>query len=185
MERTRHQSFLDEVARIPGAEKIGECIQCGTCSGACPTGARWEYPPRKVIAMVRSGMRDEVLSSGSMWYCVSCYLCSVRCPRDIKPADIMHAIETIAVQEGYKPPSRTPVMYQSFVDSIKSDGRINEMKFMMKYFLKTNPFAAFKMIPVGLSMFTHGRFTLMPKKVKGRKEVQTILKKAKEMGGAK
>lgn len=185
MEITKRQSFLSEIANIPGGEKIGECIQCGVCSGSCTTATKWEYPPRKVIAMVRAGMREELLSSNSIWFCVSCYLCTVRCPRNIKPADIMHAIETVAIREGYKPPSLTPTMYQSFVDSIRDNGRVHELGFMVKYYLKTNPLAALKMLPIGLSMLTHGRLPLMAKKVKGREQVKAILQKVKTLGGAR
>jgi heterodisulfide reductase subunit C len=59
-------SFLDEVAATPGGSKIRSCIQCGMCTGTCPAANEMEYPPRKTIAMIRAGMRDEVLSSNSM-----------------------------------------------------------------------------------------------------------------------
>ena len=96
------KTFVDEVAAEPGGEKINECIQCGVCSGSCTTVEWWEYPPRKIIAMIRAGKRDEVLSSSSAFNCVTCYLCTVRCPRGIKPAQLMHAVESIAEREGYK-----------------------------------------------------------------------------------
>lgn len=177
------KTFMDEVAALPGGEKINECIQCGICGGSCPTAKWWEYPPRKVIAMVRNNMKKEVLSSNSLWFCASCYLCVVRCPRDIKPAEIMHALETIAVREGYKPPTWTPIMYHSFVDSIKAHGRVWEMGMMLKYYLRTNPFAALKMLPVALSLFSHGRLSLSAKSVKGKQEIKTILNKVKAIGG--
>ena len=52
-----------------------------------------EFPPRKIIALIRAGMRDEVLSSSSMWYCLSCYMCTVRCPRGVKPTELAHALD--------------------------------------------------------------------------------------------
>jgi len=183
MGKNGRRSFLEEVAVIPGNEKIRECIQCGVCSGSCSTAAHWEYPPRKIIAMVRSGLRDDVLSSNSIWFCVSCYLCTARCPRDIKPANIMHALESLALKEGYKPPSRTPIMYRSFVDSIEGNGRVYELGFMLKYYLRTNPLAAIKMLPMALSLLSHGRMPLMPEKVKGKGEVKTTLEKVRA-GGA-
>ncbi|MBL7208790.1 MAG: 4Fe-4S dicluster domain-containing protein [Dehalococcoidia bacterium] len=183
MEKTNRPILLDQVASAPGGKKIRECIQCGVCSGSCTTAAYWEYPPRKIIAMVRSDLRDDVLSSSSIWYCVSCHLCTARCPRDIKPADIMHALESLAIKEGYKPPSRTPAMYRSFVDSIRSNGRVYELGFMVRYYLRTNPLAAIKMLPMALSLLSHGRMPLMPKKVKGKDEVKTILEKVRA-GGA-
>jgi len=179
-------SFIDEVCAVPGGESIRSCIQCGVCTGSCPTADRWDYPPRQVIAMVRAGFREEVLSSNSMWFCASCYTCTVRCPRDIKPADIMHALEVISVRSGLSTKdSRTPVMYRCFMDSAKSNGRVYELGMMIKLFLKTNPFAAIKLAPVGLGLLLHGRMPLKPTRIKGAKELQTILDKARALEGAK
>ena len=85
--------FLDEVCAIPGGEGASLCIQCGTCAGACPTANLMQHTPRKLIAMIREGMREEVLSSNSMWFCLSCYLCSIRCPAEVKPAELMQTLE--------------------------------------------------------------------------------------------
>jgi len=179
-------SFIDEVCSVPGGEAIRSCIQCGICTGSCPTANNWDYPPRQVIAMVRAGFREDLLSSNSMWFCASCYTCTVRCPRDIKPADIMHALEVLAVRSGLSTKhSRTPVMYQCFVDSAKGNGRVYELGMMIKLFLKTNPFSAIKLAPVGMGLFFHGRMPLRPTRIKGMKELKAIMDKAKELGGAK
>lgn len=179
-------SFIDEVCYVPGGESIRSCIQCGICTGSCPTANKWDYPPRQVIAMVRAGFREELLSSNSMWFCASCYTCTVRCPRDIKPADIMHALEVLAIRSGLSTKqSRTPVMYQCFIDSARSNGRVYELGMMIKLFLKTNPFAALKLAPVGLGLFLHGRMPLKPTRIKGTKELKAILDKARALEGAK
>jgi len=178
-------SFINEVCSIPGGESINSCIQCGVCTGSCPTANQWDYPPRQAIAMVRAGLRDELLSSNSMWFCVSCYSCTVRCPRDIKPADIMHALEIIAIRSGKSTKkSNTPIMYQCFVDSARGNGRVYELGMMIKLFLKTNPFAALKLAPVGLGLFFHKRLPLKPSRIKGMSELKAILNKARELGGA-
>ena len=38
--------------------------------------------------------------------------------------------------------------------------------------------------PLGLSMFTRGRMSLVPKKIKNIEQLQAIIKKARELGGA-
>ena len=179
-------SFIDEVCSIPGGEAIRSCIQCGMCTGSCPTASRWDYPPRQTIAMVRAGLKDELLSSNSMWFCASCYACTVRCPRDIKPTDIMHALEVLAIKHGLSTKrSRTPLMYKCFVDSAKSNGRVYELGIMLKLSLKTNPFSAVKLLPVGLGLLLHRRLPLKPSRIKGIGELKAILDKAKAVGGAK
>jgi heterodisulfide reductase subunit C len=60
------KSFMREVAATAGGENILSCIQCGICTGSCPVAGEMEYPPRKIIALIRAEMRDEVLSSSSM-----------------------------------------------------------------------------------------------------------------------
>jgi heterodisulfide reductase subunit C len=180
------RSFIDEVCSIPGGEAIRSCIQCGICTGSCPTANKWDYPPRRVIAMVRAGLREELLSSNSMWFCASCYTCTARCPRDIKPADIMHALEVLSIRSGLNTrKSRTPTMYRCFVDSAKAYGRVYELGMMVNLFLKTNPFSALKLAPVGLGLFLHGRMPLSPTRIKGTKELKAILDKARALEGAK
>ena len=183
MEIVRPRTFLEEVSSLPGAAKINECIQCGVCSGSCTTATRWQYPPRQIISMVRAGMEKEVLSSNSIWFCVSCYLCTVRCPRKIEPASIMHSLECIALDKGFKPPTRTPIMYQSFVNSLKANGRLHELGFMFGYYLKTNPLAAMKNTRVALGLLLTGRLPLGATKVKGKEEIKAILDKVKAIGG--
>jgi heterodisulfide reductase subunit C len=177
------KTFLDEVRAKPGGEHVLACIQCGTCTGSCPMAAYMEHPPRQTIAMIRAGMRDEVLSSSSMWHCLSCYTCTARCPRGVKPTELAHALESLANQHGYKVGgTRTPSLYRSFVDSINGHGRVFELGMMLKYYLLTNPLAAMNLWKVGLQLFLHKRMPLKPARIQGKGELQTILKKYKEAG---
>ena len=179
------KSFVSEVAAVPGGENVYHCIQCGVCSGTCPAAGEMEYPPRKIIALIRADMRDRVLASSSMWNCLSCYMCTVRCPRGVKPTELAHALESLAEKQGYKVRgTSTPVMYRSFVDSIKGNGRVHEFGMMLKYYLTTNPLAALKMLTVGLALFRHKRMPLLPKKVKGKEDLSLMLRKFREVRGS-
>lgn len=176
------RNFVEEVAATPGGEKIFACIQCGICTGSCPVASEMEYPPRKIIALIRIGMRDEVLSSSSMWHCLSCYMCTVRCPRGVKPTELAHALESLATQHGFSiKGTRTPAMYRSFVSSIKGNGRVHEFGMMFRFYLMTNPLAAVKMLPVGLKLFLHKRMPLIPKKVKAKQDLAKIIQKFNEV----
>jgi len=173
---------VEEVAATLGGENICACIQCGMCTGSCPAANKMEFPPRKIIAMIRAGMRDEVLSSNSMWYCLSCYMCTVRCPQDVKPTELAHALESLANQQGFRVKgTRTPAMYRSFVSSIKGNGRVHEVGIMLRYYLMTNPLAALKMWSQGLKLFVHKRMPLMPNKVKGKQDLAKIIQKFTEI----
>jgi len=76
-------------------------------------------------------------------------------------------------------------MYQCFVDSARSNGRVYELGMMIKLFLKTNPLAALKLAPVGMGLFFHKRLPLKPSRIKGMDGLKAILNKARELGGAK
>jgi len=80
---------LETLLATPEGRQIMTCIQCGTCAGACPYGEYMEYPPRAVINMLRRGLLDEVIASGSLLRCVSCFACMNKCPRDIRLTEVL------------------------------------------------------------------------------------------------
>ncbi len=83
-------NLLHEVAkRTAGDSRLEMCIQCGTCGGSCPSAAAMDHTPRLLFAMLRAGMRDEVMTSNTFWVCVSCYHCMVRCPQEVHIPDVM------------------------------------------------------------------------------------------------
>lgn len=90
--REEDLSLLHEVSmKTAGVSHLEMCIQCGTCGGSCPVADDMDHTPRMLFAMLRAGMREEVLRSNTPWTCVSCYYCVVRCPQEIHIADVIHA----------------------------------------------------------------------------------------------
>lgn len=80
---------LDTLLATPEGKRILTCIQCGTCAGTCPYGEHMDFPPRRIINMLRRGFIDEVFKSDSMLYCVACYACMSKCPRGIRLSDVL------------------------------------------------------------------------------------------------
>jgi dimethylglycine catabolism B len=80
---------LETLPRLPEGTEIHTCIQCGTCAGTCPYGDVMEYPPRRMIAMMRAGMVEKVFTSESLLACVACYACMAKCPRGIRLTEIL------------------------------------------------------------------------------------------------
>ncbi|MCL5097595.1 MAG: (Fe-S)-binding protein [Candidatus Omnitrophica bacterium] len=85
----RFNTNLDDILDTPEGKRIKSCIQCGMCAGTCPYGEYMDYPPRKIINMLRRGRLEEVFLSESMLKCVSCYSCMTKCPRGIRLSDIL------------------------------------------------------------------------------------------------
>jgi len=94
-------AFSAEVTNIPGGEYLNRCFSCGACSGICPVSqAIPDFDPRKIIHMVRMGLKDRLLHSDLLWFCSRCRSCVFVCPQDVRFADIMSALRDLAMQEG-------------------------------------------------------------------------------------
>jgi heterodisulfide reductase subunit C len=177
--------FLKEIiADVPGGERIAHCLQCGSCGGSCPNGADMQYTPRAIFALMNAGEREKVLTSNTMWCCVSCYFCTARCPQEIPITEIMYALKRKAIAEGLATGTDAPALARTFTDMVDRYGRSFELGLASRFYLFNKPLAMLKMGPLGLSMFTRGRMALVPTKIKNLDQLQAIIKKAKELGGA-
>ncbi len=93
-----------EISKIPGAEKLKLCFQCGTCTADCPIARFSEfYNPRKLIRLTLLGMKDRVLSSDAIWLCAACFTCVDHCPQGVNIASVLRALRNLAVREGFVP----------------------------------------------------------------------------------
>jgi quinone-modifying oxidoreductase subunit QmoC len=170
-------NFARQIASIPGGEKLYSCIQCGTCSGMCPLSPCMDYTPRQIIAMIRAGFREKVLSSSTTWLCSSCYACTVECPKEIKLTDIMYAAKRLAIREGVYPKKfPIPVLANEFFKAVEKYGRSTESWLTIRLYLKTNPFQLFKMAILGLRLFLHGRLSPKRESMENKSELRSILK---------
>lgn len=178
-------AFLEEVYSIPGGSELRNCVQCGTCSGSCPTSRDMDYSPRRIFALTRAGYRDAVLSSTAIWMCVSCYSCYARCPKGIKITDIFYKLKQLAKKHDYKNPvaEKARVMSNEFYETVKRYGRNHEMTMLRNFMLKTDPFGAIGNAPLGLHLMGQGRLSMFAKKDKSANDVDKILAKVDEMEG--
>jgi len=96
-----------------GAESVAICFQCGTCTGACPSGRRTPYRIRQLVRRAVMGLKDDVISDDTIWMCTTCYECQERCPRGIKIVDVVKIVRNYAAQAGYMAPAHK--MTGSFV----------------------------------------------------------------------
>ena len=98
-------TFCEELASQPGGEHVRRCFACGTCVAGCPVSeVAPEYSPRKIVRQILFGMREEVLSSPLIWYCLSCYRCTARCPQGVNFTDVMRALRYMALKGNHAPP---------------------------------------------------------------------------------
>ncbi len=180
-ERELDKGFSQAVAELSGCEKIFECIQCGTCSSTCPVSLYMDYTPRKLMAMIKAGFKEDALRSVTIWICSSCYSCTVMCPAEIKITDFMYSLKRMAIQEGIFPKRfPTPVLAKEMTNIITNEGRNSELWVILRMLLKTNPFKLLSMAPIGLSLFMKGRMGLKKESIEKKEELKSLYKSMKE-----
>jgi heterodisulfide reductase subunit C len=176
------EAFLHEVdLNTAGESRIDMCIQCGTCGGSCPSAQDMDHTPRALFAMIRAGMRDDVLSSNTPWVCVSCYNCVVRCPQNVKITEIMYALKSMAIREKRYKDAKAPDFSMTFVDMVDQYGRSYEFGLATRHYLKHFPMRLPGMSSMGLGMLSRKRMTMSPRKIQGLDQMQAILAKAREL----
>ena len=72
-----------------------KCMVCGKCSATCPNYDSMEYHPHQFVQMVENGEVEKLLSSKSIYACLSCFACLERCPRQVEPAKLIDAVRQI------------------------------------------------------------------------------------------
>lgn len=174
------QRFGHTIARLAHGEKFYTCIQCGTCSATCPVSHYMDFTPRRIIAMVRAGFREEVLRSFTIWLCASCYACTADCPREIKITDVMYALKQEAIaRKMYPRRFAIPVLAREFFRGVQRDGRSNELPLMLRFFLKTNPLQMLRNAPVAWRLWRTGRLSVRQERTRHRDDVRALLRVAK------
>ncbi|HTP26381.1 MAG TPA: 4Fe-4S dicluster domain-containing protein [Anaeromyxobacteraceae bacterium] len=182
-EASAPRDFVDELAACFAGERIRDCIQCGTCSGSCPVSSFMDNPPRRLLAMIRAGMREEVLSSQSLWLCSSCYLCAARCPRQIAITDLICELKRLAIAEGKAEGTRARILASTFAAVVDHRGRSFEPELLIRYWLKASPLSILKKGPLGMRLFRRGRLPLAGQQIRRTDELGTLIAKSKEIGG--
>jgi heterodisulfide reductase subunit C len=175
-------SLLNEVSmKTAGVSRLEMCIQCGTCGGSCPAAADMDHTPRMLFAMLRAGMREEVLRSNTPWVCVSCYHCEVRCPQQVHIADVMYTLKSMAIKAKLYTDSTAPDFSQTFVDMVESFGRSYELGLASRHYLRHFPLRLPGMMPMGYGLITKGRMAITPKKIKNMDQLKKILNRARQL----
>ena len=174
--------FLGEVmAATPGMNRLNMCIQCGSCGGSCPSAAEMEHTPRRLFAMIRAGMRDEVLRSNTPWFCLSCYYCTVRCPQQIHITDVMYTLKCMAIAAGLYRDASLPGFSATFVDYVERYGRSYELGLATRFNLHHHPLSLPAMAPMGMGMLKRGRMGLVPERIQNMPQLKRILERGKAL----
>jgi len=171
MATAKDEDFKKEVLRLAGDE-VRTCIQCGTCSASCPTSHLMNPSIRRLVKLCLEGRRDEALNNETLWLCTSCLLCTVRCPRGIRPKMVVSALKEIADREKIQSPGRN--YDHLFTRQIEEFGRISELP-LIGEFLLSFPQGTVQSMKVGLELLPRGKITMNREQVKRKDEVKRIM----------
>jgi len=81
-----------------GGSSVGRCYQCATCSSVCELAPAEAPFPRRQMLWAQWGLADRVAGDPGVWLCHQCNDCSVRCPRDARPGDVVQVLRSMAVE---------------------------------------------------------------------------------------
>lgn len=168
------ENFATEVAALEDGKGIKQCLQCGICSSSCPVRALLpSFDPRRLIAKILLGLKEEVLASEEIWFCARCQQCTANCHKDIKPGDIITAVRTLALREGYKETAGAKHTL-AFLKDIDKHGQLNEATLPVK---TLGIFATLKLIPYGFQLLLKGKVpSPLVGTIDGMREVKALIK---------
>ena len=77
------------------------CLECGKCTAVCPiSNSNSSYSPRRLVAEGLFYGFDELVDNRLLWSCLTCQLCSERCPVDVRYSEYMRDVRAMAYRLG-------------------------------------------------------------------------------------
>ncbi|MEG3439729.1 4Fe-4S dicluster domain-containing protein [Pannus brasiliensis CCIBt3594] len=123
-------------------------MQCVTCSGGCPKVERMDLSLRSFVLRVQRGDRETVLNSNTLWNCTSCHTRTSRCPRGVRPSEVIEAVKAIAIREGITNDSTR--FNEIFVEFIRKRGILFELELIHEY---SDMSSILEQSPLGINAF--------------------------------
>ena len=71
------------------------CIQCGKCAARCPMGFKTILNPRKLVYPTLVAGELDPQAHKELWDCTTCFTCSVRCPKEVDPGNMVIQLRTL------------------------------------------------------------------------------------------
>ena len=82
------------------------CIQCGRCTGGCPVTVRTNLNVRRFVYDAYTAEKlEELARQAEVWDCTACHTCAVRCPKGLKPLEVLIGLRSLLVESGKIQPS--------------------------------------------------------------------------------
>ena len=91
---------MTAIAELIDITQTYYCLDCGVCTGSCPVARVFtDFSPRQIIE--RSLYELEEPSDNTIWSCLTCAQCSVRCPANIDFPEFVRLLRDEAHAQGF------------------------------------------------------------------------------------
>lgn len=147
--------------RAPGlGQDLARCYQCGKCTAGCPIARGMDIPPHQVVGLLRLGQVEVLSQAESLWLCVGCGACWVRCPNGIHVGELVDALAKACRQFPGEDRGKTSQNFTSFFWSTSGvAGVFTNLDFLPA--IKSSPVACSKIcrLPFGFCGEAKFRFS--------------------------
>jgi heterodisulfide reductase subunit C len=140
-----------------------------------------DIPPSKVMRYLQyqSFEYDQKLyKCKTIWLCVSCETCYERCPQMIDIPAVMDSLrhESRGRRMANKDSADILAFFKSFLNSVKTNGRLSEFLMIIEYKIRTANF--FQDILLAPRLLMRGKLEILPHRIKGRNTIKRMFKRA-------
>jgi heterodisulfide reductase subunit C len=163
--------FAKKIGEVAGTD-LNACLTCMSCSGGCPMYTYMDYGPHGIMRLSVLGLKNEALTSSTIWRCVGCHSCAAVCPMAIDIAGVMDYLRGECLNEKVHVGDR-PILefHRAFLWSVRRHGRCHKVELMGHHKLLTlgsGPRAWFQDSILGIRMILKGKLHLMPSRIMSR-----------------
>ena len=144
---------------------VQRCYQCGKCSAGCPANSDMDFAPSVILRLLQlqnAESDQKVLSSYSIWLCLTCHICIARCPMEVDLPKVMDVLRAESLRRKLVSKSAKDIVafHKSFIDTIRNFGRLWEVGLVADYKLRTRHF--WQDVVVASVMLKKGKLSLIP-----------------------
>jgi len=179
---THHDDPVDTLAgRVQAATgvKLSHCYQCGKCAAGCPVADQMDLTSCQSLRLLQYGLPQYdawVLRSEGIWLCLSCEMCSARCPQEVEIPKVMDFLRSEALRLNLSHPKSRDILafHRAFLDSIEHTGRLYEVGLVADYKLRSRRFL--KDVALAPRMYLKGKLGLFPHLIRNRRGMKQLFK---------